>query len=127
MVLGGLGVSTVIHPSILKAMNIKPAKDPHFTMQSMCVLMQENRSFDHCFGTLRGVRGFMDKYAFVNLTEKVFFSRKIKAGKTYAPFNLDIKNTRATWMSSLPHSWTNQQNALNKGKYDQWLLAKDPG
>jgi phospholipase C len=30
-------------------------------------------------------------------------------------------------MSSLPHSWTNQQNALNKGKYDQWLLAKDPG
>ncbi|MCT6562822.1 hypothetical protein N4307_14685, partial [Staphylococcus aureus] len=49
------------------------------------------------------------------------------AGKTYAPFNLDIKNTRATWMSSLPHSWTNQQNALNKGKYDQWLLAKRSG
>ena len=63
---------------------------------------------------------------FVNLTEKVFFP-KDKAGKTYAPFNLDIKNTRATWMSSLPHSWTNQQNALNKGKYDQWLLAKRSG
>ncbi len=30
-------------------------------------------------------------------------------------------------MSSLPHSWENQQNALNKGKYDQWLQAKASG
>jgi phospholipase C len=69
----------------------------------------------------------MDKYAFRKPDGKSVFFQKDKAGKTYAPFNLDIKNTRATWMSSLPHSWTNQQNALNKGKYDQWLLAKDPG
>lgn len=25
--------------------------------------MQENRSFDHCFGTLSGVRGFDDPHA----------------------------------------------------------------
>ncbi|WP_407534133.1 phosphocholine-specific phospholipase C [Elizabethkingia miricola] len=128
MLLGGLGVSTVIHPSILKAMNIKPAKGSTFyDAEHVVILMQENRSFDHCFGTLRGVRGFMDKYAFRKPDGKSVFFQKDRAGKTYAPFNLDIKNTRATWMSSLPHSWTNQQNALNKGKYDQWLLAKRSG
>ena len=91
MVLGGLGVSTVIHPSILKAMNIKPAKGSTFyDAEHVVILMQENRSFDHCFGTLRGVRDLWTNIRFVNLTEKRFF-QKDKAGKTYAPFNLDIK------------------------------------
>ncbi|MHA7607509.1 phosphocholine-specific phospholipase C [Elizabethkingia meningoseptica] len=128
LVLGGLGVSTAIHPSILKAMNIKPEKGSTFyDAEHVVILMQENRSFDHCFGTLKGVRGFMDKYAFRKPDGKSVFFQKDKTGKTYAPFNLDIKNTRATWMSSLPHSWPNQQHALNKGKYDQWLLAKRSG
>ena len=43
MVLGGLGVSTVIHPSILKAMNIKPAKGSTFyDAEHVVILMQEN-------------------------------------------------------------------------------------
>ena len=29
-------------------------------VEHIVVLMQENRSFDHYFGTLRGVRGFND-------------------------------------------------------------------
>ena len=32
-------------------------------VQHVVILMQENRSFDHYFGTLRGVRGFGDKQA----------------------------------------------------------------
>jgi phospholipase C len=48
-------------------------------------------------------------------------------GKYAAPARLDLRNTKSTWMSSLPHSWENQQNALNKGKYDQWLQAKASG
>ena len=30
-------------------------------LKHVVILMQENRSFDHYFGTLRGVRGFGDK------------------------------------------------------------------
>ena len=30
-------------------------------VQHVVILMQENRSFDHYFGTLKGVRGFADK------------------------------------------------------------------
>ena len=32
-------------------------------LKHVVILMQENRSFDHYFGTLRGVRGFGDKQA----------------------------------------------------------------
>jgi phospholipase C len=55
----------------------------------------------------------------------LFFSKN--TGKYAAPARLDLRNTKSTWMSSLPHSWENQQKALNKGKYDQWLQAKASG
>ena len=31
-------------------------------VQHVVILMQENRSFDHYFGTMRGVRGFGDRF-----------------------------------------------------------------
>jgi phospholipase C len=56
---GGIGFTGMLPPSIQKALAI----DPKFgsTMldaEHVVLLMQENRSFDHCFGALRGVRGF---------------------------------------------------------------------
>jgi phospholipase C len=42
--------------------------------------------------------------------DKVFLQTNSK-GETYAPFRLDLKETNATWMSSLPHSWENQVDA----------------
>jgi phospholipase C len=50
-----------------------------------------------------------------------------KEGETYAPFRLNIKDTKITWMGSLPHSWTNQVDARNNGKYDKWLDVKQSG
>lgn len=128
LVLGGLGVSGSIHPAILRAMNIKAEKGSTFyDAEHVVVLMQENRSFDHCFGALKGVRGFRDKYAFRKPNGKSVFFQKDEHDKTYVPFNLDIKNTKATWMSTLPHDWPNQQGALNKGKYNRWLPEKTSG
>src|SRR5690606_13917331 len=47
--------------------------------------------------------------------------------ETYVPFRLNRKDTKATWMGSLPHSWENQVDARDHRKYDQWLEAKRPG
>ncbi|MGZ3874073.1 MAG: phosphocholine-specific phospholipase C, partial [Mucilaginibacter sp.] len=82
------------------------------------------RSFDHVYGTLKGVRGYNDPRA-IDLPNKnkVWLQSNAK-GETYAPFHLDIKNTKSTWMSSLPHSWRNQVNARNDGKFDKWLDNK---
>jgi phospholipase C len=125
---GGAGLWQTLPSSIQKAMAINP--DPGTTFEDashVVLLMQENRSFDHCFGTLQGVRGFNDPRA-IHLPDKnlVWLQSNAK-GETYTPFRLDITDTRATWMSSLPHSWTSQVDARNEGRHDHWLEAKRSG
>lgn len=128
LLLAGLGTSSVLHPSILKALAIDPAAQSTFyDAEHVVILMQENRSFDHAFGALKGVRGFLDKRAFVKQDGHSVFFQKNDDGKYASPARLDLRNTKSTWMSSLPHSWADQQKALNKEKYDQWLQAKASG
>ncbi|WP_034669415.1 phosphocholine-specific phospholipase C [Chryseobacterium populi] len=128
LLLAGLGTSSVLHPSILKALTIEPAAQSTFyDAEHVVILMQENRSFDHAFGSLKGVRGFLDKRAFIKPDGYSVFFQKNDAGKYASPARLDLRNTKSTWMSSLPHSWSDQQKALHQGKYDQWLQAKASG
>jgi len=124
--LAGLaGVDTLIPDSIKKALAIDPAPGSTWMdAEHIVILMQENRSFDHCFGQLRGVRGFNDPRAIRLPNGNPVWLQSNQAGETYAPFHLDIKDTKATWMSSLPHSWKDQVGARNNGRYDQWLQEK---
>jgi phospholipase C len=71
------------------------------------------------------VRGYNDPRA-ISLPNKIpVWLQSNKKGETYVPFRLNIKDTQATWMGDLPHSWENQVDARNHGKYDQWLVAKE--
>lgn len=125
---GAAGLAGMLPPSIQRAMAIDPAPGSTFMdAEHVVILMQENRSFDHCYGSLQGVRGFNDPRAIALPDKKPVWLQSNAAGQTYAPFRLNIKDTRATWMGSLPHSWTNQVDARNDGKYDRWLEAKQPG
>ncbi len=128
MLTGATGLFSALPESIQKALAIDPAKgSTYLDAEHVVILMQENRSFDHCYGTLRGVRGFNDPRA-INLPNKNLVWLQTNAfGETYVPFRLNMKESKATWMGSLPHSWTNQVDARNDGKYDQWLIAKQPG
>lgn len=122
------GLSSAVPASIQKALMINP--DPgssYLDAEHVVILMQENRSFDHCFGVLRGVRGFNDPRA-INLPDKNLVWLQTNAtGETYAPFRFDIHDTKITWMGSIPHSRPSQVDADNHGKYDQWLNAKKSG
>src|SRR5450755_2822149 len=125
---GMAGMNGLIPASILKAMAIDPTPGSTWMdAEHIVILMQENRSFDHCFGTLRGVRGFNDPRAIQLPNGNPVWLQSNEAGQTYAPFHLNIKDTKATWMNSLPHSWKNQVNARNDGRYDQWLNEKRSG
>ncbi len=95
--------------------------------EHVVILMQENRSFDHCYGSLRGVRGFNDPRTVQLSDGNPVWLQSNGKGDTYAPFRLNIKDTKATWMSSLPHSWTDQVDARAQGKHDGWLEAKPSG
>src|SRR5271154_1414608 len=58
--LGSTAFAATFPDSIAKALSIRPNK--HYCsildVEHIVILMQENRSFDHYFGTLTGVRGF---------------------------------------------------------------------
>ena len=122
------GLSGILPASIQKAFAIDPQPGTTFMdAEHVVILMQENRSFDHAYGTLQGVRGFNDPRAIELPNKNKVWLQTNKAGETYTPFRLNIKDTKATWMSALPHSWENQVDARNGGKYDKWLDSKRSG
>lgn len=121
-------VANVIPPSLLKAMSIEAAAGSSYKdAEHIVFLMQENRSFDHAYGTLKGVRGFNDPRALKQVNGNPVWFQRNKAGQNFAPFRLDIKNSKSTWMGSLPHSWNDMVSARNLGKMDNWLEAKKAG
>ncbi|MBX3256587.1 MAG: phospholipase C, phosphocholine-specific [Chitinophagaceae bacterium] len=126
---GAAGLSSFVVPeSVQKAFAIDPAPGSTFMdAEHIVIMMQENRSFDHCFGTLQGVRGFNDPRAIALPDKKPVWFQTNEKGETYAPFRLDIKDTKVTWMGDLPHSRPSQVDAHNEGKYDKWLQAKRSG
>lgn len=125
---GAAGWTGLVPESISKAMAINPAPgSTYLDAEHIVILMQENRSFDHCFGTLQGVRGFNDPRR-VDLPDgnPVWLQSNAK-GETSPPFRFDIHGTKATWMGTTPHSRHSQVDAWNGGKYDKWLDAKTVG
>ena len=122
---GAAGISGLVPESIQRAYAIEPAPgSTYLDAEHIVILMQENRSFDHAFGTLRGVRGFNDPRALRLANGNSVFVQTDAAGNSYAPWRLDIRDTRITWMGSLPHSRESQVDAWNKGRHDGWLEAK---
>jgi phospholipase C len=128
MLSGTAGVFGTLPASIQRAFAIDPEPGTTFLdAEHVVILMQENRSFDHSYGTLQGVRGYNDPRAVRLPNGNLVWLQSNSKGETYAPFRLDIKETKATWMGSLPHSWADQVDARNGGKYDQWLQSKPSG
>ena len=94
-------------------------------IKHVVILMQENRSFDHYFGTLPGVRGFSDPDAITLSTGKSVFYQPDSAnpdGYTL-PFHLDTNATSAQSIPSTSHAWAVQHSAWNNGAMDNWLPA----
>ena len=128
MLAGSTAAINLIPESIQKALAIdaKPGSS-YLDAEHIVFLMQENRSFDHCYGTLKGVRGFNDPRAMRQPSGLPVWYQQNKNAEIYAPFHLDIENTKITWMGSLPHGWRDMVAARNEGKMDTWLEAKQAG
>ena len=124
---GAAGISELT-PSIQRAHAIEQALgSTYLDAEHIVILMQENRSFDHAFGTLRGIRGFNDPRAIRLMNGNSVFVQTDASGDSYAPWRLDIHDTRVTWMGDLPHSRDSQVDAWNEGRHDGWLEAKRSG
>jgi phospholipase C len=87
------------------------------------ILMQENRSFDHYFGTMRGVRGFSDPRAAKLPTGEPVWQQPYNAG-SLLPFRPNVENLGATFLPDPPHGWNDTHAAWNDGRYDRWVPNK---
>src|SRR4051812_25466623 len=92
-------------------------------VEHIVVLMQENRSFDHYFGTLRGVRGFGDPHPAILPSGKSVFHQPDGAGEVL-PFRPDMEDLGLVFLEDLAHSWTDTHGAINNGVYDGWIPNK---
>jgi phospholipase C len=101
-------------------------------VRHVVVLMQENRSFDHYFGSLQGVRGFADRATVQIAGGYSVFNQPDGSGRQY-PWQLSDTNTwwwgtskedLAQCDGSLDHSWSTQHSAWNNGAMDNWVSAK---
>ncbi|WP_194916532.1 alkaline phosphatase family protein [Catenulispora rubra] len=94
-------------------------------VEHVVLIMQENRSFDHYFGTLAGVRGFADDCAAqLDSGRSVFYQPDPSNPDGYLlPFHLDSRTTAAQAIPSTGHGWAVQHAALNGGAMDSWVTA----
>ena len=93
-------------------------------VEHVVILMQENRAFDHYFGSLRGVRGFGDPRPLGLPSGKPVWFQPNPKGGDVLPFHLDASTTRAQVMDSLDHSWKGSHARWKH--HDAWIAAKTP-
>ncbi|MBW8806175.1 MAG: phospholipase C, phosphocholine-specific [Catenulisporales bacterium] len=97
-------------------------------IEHVVILMQENRSFDHYFGTLNGVRGFGDPRPARLPNGKAVWHQADAKGNEILPWHPDgVPDLGLKFLDGLDHSWNGGHQAWNHGDYDQWIPAKGPG
>jgi phospholipase C len=93
---------------------------PLSDIKHVVVLMQENRSFDHYFGTMPGVRGFADP----SVPSSRFYQTDAQNPSNYLlPFHADTQSTSAQNLPSNSHSWGPQHDSWDNGKMDGFVTA----
>jgi len=115
-------------PSISRALAI-PANNRTGSLndvEHVVFLMQENRSFDHYFGALRGVRGFGDPRAVRLPSGKSVWHQPdpTNADGYVLPFRPDVSNLGLAFIEDTPHDWNGTHDAWNGGVYDRWVPNK---
>jgi phospholipase C len=89
-------------------------------IEHVVVLMQENRSFDHYFGAMPGVRGFADP----SVPKSRFYQHDAQNPDKYLlPFHTDTQSTSAQMLPSNSHSWGPQHDSWDNGKMDGFVTA----
>lgn len=130
------GAGAMLPPSIARALSIAPDVRSG-TLQDVAhvvILMQENRSFDHYFGTLAGVRGFGDRFPIpappaTDLSgaahRNVWLQPRQDRSRMMAPFALDTTtHFRYMRVEGTPHSWPDAQHAWDHGRMADWPASK---
>jgi phospholipase C len=123
---GAAATLGMLPPSIARALSIGAAVDTGTIkdIKHVVILMQENRGFDHYFGTMKGVRGFGDRFPIPLPSGKDVWFQKDATGKEIPPYHMDMTKVKALQSPSTPHSFSDMQAAWGQGIYDHWPQFK---
>jgi phospholipase C len=118
---GGAATFTALSSSVARAASIAPATRTGTIrdIEHIVVLMQENRSFDHYFGSLRGVRGFGDPHPVIQASGQPIWNQS-----GVLPFHPTASNLGLQFTEDLAHDWDTSHQALDGGAYDAWVPSK---
>ena len=124
--LGGAAAGMAMLPACIRDAMMIPAfseKESLEDVHHVVILLQENRAFDHYFGTMRGVRGFGDRFTIpVADAPSVFHQRAGTA--TILPFHLDSTMGNAQRVDGTPHGFIDGELAWDHGRYGKWAGLK---
>ncbi|MBI1360194.1 MAG: phospholipase C, phosphocholine-specific [Alphaproteobacteria bacterium] len=134
--LGASAAALALPPALARAVTI----DAHVRtgtikdVEHVVILMQENRSFDHYFGTMNGVRGFGDRFPVpvADSAGRTGANVWTQANATdkggpalVAPFALNTaKSFELMRVEGTPHNWADAQGAWDNGRMGHWAAAK---
>ncbi len=126
--LGGSVAATMLSamPPLLREALAVPARSSTGTIadvRHVVILMQENRSFDHYFGTLAGVRGYGDRLTIPQPAGRTVWQQQ-NGQRTVMPYRLDQALGNAQPAMSLPHTWPDAQAAWDSGRMSAWPRSK---
>jgi phospholipase C len=122
--LASLGLHGCGGGSITSAPSVGSACSKLTDIEHVVILTQENRSFDHYFGSYRGVRGFSD--------QSVTFQQPDPANTTTSPlgtllpFHLDTSKANAACTHDITHDWVPQHQSWNDGGMDGFVSSRLP-
>jgi phospholipase C len=133
---GATGLSSAAGAAIERALAVDaPANASLSDIKHVVFLMQENRSFDHYFGTMSGVRGFSDP----TVRRNGIFGRQfpvwdqfgyqpgvgVDPGGYMQPFELQqvFPKENGDTTNDITHEWGPQHQSWNHGKMDSFVQA----
>ena len=132
----GSGLSSSAGATIDRALSINAGKGAGLNdIEHVVILMQENRSFDHYFGTLSGVRGFSDPHVLrhrkAGAVHTVFDQFGYQPGvgidpKGFLqPFELEqvFPTENGACTNDITHEWGPQHQSWNGGAMDSFVTA----
>src|ERR1700675_3207540 len=91
-------------------------------IEHVVILIQENRSFDHYFGSYRGVRGFSDQSMAFRQPDPA--NTTISPVGTLLPFHLNTSTTNAACTHDITHDWVPQHQSWDNGAMDGFVSSR---
>ena len=116
--LHGCGGGSVTSPPVLAACSKLT------DIEHVVILIQENRSFDHYFGSYRGVRGFSDQSMAFHQPDPANTANSPVGA--LLPFHLDTSTTNAACTHDITHEWVPQHQSWDNGSMDGFVTSRLP-